>query len=75
MQHEAARVQTNIAALLSKKAALASTMDAQAQLLASPELLQNHPELQYERESHGNMPKLGAARELFAKDMRLSDFR
>ncbi len=75
VQHEASKVQARITALLAEKAALANTMEVHAQLLASPELLQNHPELQWEKVSDGNMPRLGVAAELLARNTRLSDFR
>ena len=51
-------------------------MELQAQLLASPELLQNHPELRWEQAAAaGNGSSLGSARELFARDRKLADFR
>lgn len=75
LQHEAAKVQESITSLLAKKAALASIMEAQAQLLASPELLQNHPELHWEKVSDSNMPRLGIAKELLVRDRRLTDFK
>lgn len=75
MQCEAAKVQSSITGSLGQKAALASLMEAQEQLLASPELLQNHPELQWDRVSAGNLPKLGAAKQLFSGDRRFADFR
>ena len=68
VQHEAAKVQQGIAALLAEKAQLASQMELQAQLLASPELLQNHPELRWEQAAAaGNGSSLGSARELFCQ--------
>ncbi len=75
VQHEASKVQARITALLAEKTALANTMEANAQLLASPELLQNHPELQWKKVPDGNMPRLGVAGELLARNKRLSDFR
>ena len=75
MQHEAAKVQENIAALLAEKAQLATQMEVQAQLLASPDLLHNHPELRWEQAAAGSVPSLGTAKELFVKDRKLTDFR
>lgn len=51
-------------------------MDTQKQLLASSELLQNHPELKWEQVAdQDTLPKLGVAQSLYVKDRRLSDFR
>ena len=75
VQHEASKVQARVTALLAEKAALANTTEVHAQLLASPELLQNHPELHWEQVQDGNMPRLGVAAELLARNKRLSDFR
>ena len=75
MQHEAARVQQEIAAILAEKAQLATRMEAQAQLLAAPDLLQNHPELLWEQAAAGSGPCLGAAKELFMRERKLTDFK
>ena len=51
-------------------------VETQKQLLASPELLQNHPELLWEQiADQDTLPKLGVAQSLFVKNRRLSDFR
>ena len=75
VQHEASKVQACVTALLAEKAALANTTEVHAQLLASPELLQNHPELHWEKVPDDNMPRLGVAANLLARIKRLSDFR
>ena len=76
LQHEAGKVQDGIAALQEEKAQLAAQMEVQAQLLVSPELLQNHSELYWEQAAAaGNGRRLGTARELFVRDRRLTDFR
>lgn len=76
MQHEAGKVQKSITTLLTEKAQLAAQMEVQAQLLASPDLLQNHPELSWEQAAAaGDGPSLGTARELFVRDRKLTDFR
>ena len=76
MQHEACKVQESITTLLEEKAQLAAKMEVQAQLLASPELLQNHPELQLEQAAAaGSGPCLGIAKELFVSNRQLTDFR
>ena len=75
VQHEAAKVQEGIAALLTEKTQLAARVEAQAQLLASPDLLQNHPELRWEHAAAGSGPSLGTAKELFVRDRKLTDFR
>lgn len=75
MQHEAARVQEGIAAIVAEKAQLATRMEAQAQLLAAPDLLQNRPELRWEQAAAGSGPSLGSAKELFVRDRKLTDFR
>ncbi|KAL3141873.1 hypothetical protein ABBQ32_004534 [Trebouxia sp. C0010 RCD-2024] len=73
--HEAARVQEGIAAIVAEKAQLATRMEAQAQLLAAPDLLQNRPELRWEQAAAGSGPSLGSAKELFVRDRKLTDFR
>ncbi|KAL3146450.1 hypothetical protein ABBQ32_003125 [Trebouxia sp. C0010 RCD-2024] len=73
MQHEAAKVEEDIAAILVEKAQLGARMEAQAQLLASPDLLQNHPKLRWEQAAAGSGPILGTAKELFARDKKLTD--
>lgn len=51
-------------------------LESQAQLLASPELSLNHPELKWEYSAaEGGPPLLGVAQGLFAKDRTLADFR
>ena len=62
-------VQEGIAALL------ATQMEEQAQLLAFPDLLHNHPELRWEQAAAGSGPSLGTAKELFVRDRKLTDFR
>ena len=75
VQHEAAKAQEVVAALLAEKAQLATRMETQARLLAAPELLQNHPELRWQQAAAGNGPRLGTAKELFVRDRKLTDFR
>lgn len=75
VQHEAGKVQEGIAALQTEKAQLAAQMEVQAQLLAPPDLMQNHPELHWEQAAAGNGPIFGTARELFVRDRKLTDFR
>ena len=58
------------------RAALAAEMQKEEGLLASHDLLLNHPELAWERgASQHIMPRLGIAQSLFVPDKRLSDFR
>ena len=65
-----------IAELLTARAELAAEMEKEAELLASPQLLSDHPELRWERAaSQGAVPRLGVAQRLFVQDRRLSDFR
>ena len=74
MQREAHRAAEKIAQLASEQAELAARMDTDRELLASLELLQNHPELEFERTaSQGALPLLGAAQRLL-KNLRLTDF-
>ena len=74
IQGEAAKIQVSIAAILTAKAELSKTVQAETELLARPELVHKHPELQWEQAGHGKLPKLGLAKQLFARDMKLSDF-
>ena len=75
VQKEAERVAAKIAEWKSAQAVVATNMEANRQLLASPELVKNHPELEWERvASQGATPKLGSAQGLL-KDLRLTDFR
>ena len=65
-----------IAELASARAALAAGMEREAELLASPQLLLDHPELQWERAARQEaLPRLGVAQSLFVQDRRLTDFR
>ena len=74
LQREAERAAKKIAELKTRQADLVAKMDADRELLASPELQQNHPELSWERAaSRGAIPKLGAAQGLL-KELRLADF-
>lgn len=51
-------------------------MDSQAHLLASPDLLINHPELMWETSAaQAAVPCLGVAQKLFTNDRKLTDFR
>lgn len=75
MQREADRAAQKIGKLEVARSQVVAQMEASQELLASPELLHNHPELEWERAaSQGSTPKLGAAHKLL-KDLRLADFR
>ena len=75
MQREAQRAAEKVAQLKTAQAEVAARMSADRELLASPDLLQNHPELEFERvASQGALPLLGAAQRLL-KNLQLSDFR
>ena len=75
MQREAQRAAEKVARLKTAQAEVAARMSADRELLASPDLLQNHPELDFERvASQGALPLLGAAQRLL-KNLQLSDFR
>lgn len=75
MQREADRAAQKIAELEGARNEVVAQIEASEQLLASPELLQDHPELGWERSAgQGFAPKLGAAHKLF-KDLSLTDFR
>ena len=70
VQREAERVAQKIAELSAARADMDAHIESQKQLLASPELLQDHPELKWDA-----LPRLGVAQKLFAKDRKLADFR
>lgn len=50
-------------------------MDTQTQMLASPDLLSDHPELKWEIRAAAQAPSLGVAQQLYIKDRKLTDFR
>ena len=75
MQREAERVEKTIAELTTAKAALALEMEAQARLLASSELLDDHPELHWDQLAASATPQLGAAKSLLVRDRKFSHFR
>ena len=77
LQREAAKAAQKIAELTTARAELAAAMEQEAELLASPDLLHNHPELNWERAAKEEeaIPRLGAAQRLFIQDRRLTDFR
>ncbi|KAL0051562.1 hypothetical protein WJX82_009818 [Trebouxia sp. C0006] len=72
---EAERVEKTIAELTAAKAALALGMEAQAQLLASSELLDDHPELHWDKVAASASPQLGVAKSLLVRDRKFSHFR
>lgn len=60
LQKEAGRVALKIADLLAARAELDAHIESQKQLFASPELLEDHPELKWELVANQDvMPKLG----------------
>lgn len=72
MQREAQRAAEKVAQLKTAQAEVAARMSADRELLASPDLLQNHPELEFERiASQGALPLLGAAQRLL-KSLQLT---
>lgn len=68
-------MEKTIAELTAAKAALALGMEAQAQLLASSELLDDHPELHWDKVAASASPQLGAAKSLLVRDRKFSHFR
>lgn len=76
MQTEAERVSQKVIELTAARAALSSVMDTQAQLLASPDLVLDHPELKWETvAATTTAPLLGVVQKLFAGDRKLGNFR
>lgn len=76
MQTEAQRVSQKVVELAAAKAKLKSILDTDSQLLTSPELVLDHPELKWEiPAAEVATPLLGTAQRLFASDRKLNDFR
>ena len=72
MQREAERVEKTIAELTT---ALALGLEVQTQLVASPELLDDHPELHWDKLAASANAQLGAAKSLLVRDRKFSHFR
>ena len=76
LQREAKRVANQIAELSIARADMDIGIETQKQLLSSPELLQHHPELTWEKAaSQQTVHRLGVAQSLFVKDRKVADFR
>lgn len=71
-----AKIRSKVEKLSKEQKDLSDTLEAHAQLLASAELLSDHPELRWEQAaSNVKLPQLGIAKSLFAKDKKLSQFK